>query len=175
MAMAKGLWRPAPRRRTILAAMGFCALLSGCTTTPDWAPWSKPLKPQSSEHQPAVPELREPAPRPHHRARTPRHTERKRAKEPEVAMLDPGTLVGMKPQSVAHALGEPAAITKEDLSLVWTYRADGCALNVYFYPDIKTSDFHVLKFSLAGADGKTLDANAPCRRKLLALREHDTG
>jgi hypothetical protein len=155
--------------------MGLCALVGGCTAAPDWAPWTKQPETESRAREPAVPELRKPTPRPHHHKSSAHRAERKRVKEPEVTMLDPGTLVGMKPQSVAHALGEPAAIAKENLSLVWTYRADGCALNVYFYPDIKTSDFHVLKFSLAGADGKTLDANAPCRRKLLALRENDTG
>ncbi len=173
--MAKGPGCPALLRRNMLVVVGLGALLSGCAHTPEWAPWYKAPEKQAARSEPAVPELRKTQSEKPARRRVPRHSERKPAPEPQLAMIDPDSLVGMKPPAVGRLLGQPAAIAKEELSLVWTYKADDCALKVYFYPDIKTSDFHVLKFSLAGADGKTLDDDAPCRRKLLALREHDTG
>jgi hypothetical protein len=173
--MAKGLGCPALLRRNVVLAVGLSAFLGGCTHVPTWVPWYKPPAKPIAKPEPAVPEMPKSASEEHPRKHVTRRSARKAVREPQVAMIDPDSLVGMKPPAVSRMLGQPAAIAKEELSLVWTYRADGCALKVYFYPDIKTSDFHVLKFSLAGADGKTLDDDAPCRRKLLALREHDTG
>jgi hypothetical protein len=152
---------------------GLAATLCGCSTTPAWAPWYK-APPQAAPAAAPTPTPQEPPPR-----KIARHVEHHptpdEAPEEQVAMIDPMALVGKKREDVTKLLGAPTRILKEDMSLIWSYEADGCALKVYFYPDIKTSAFHVLKFSLAAGDGKPLDADAPCRRKLLALRENDTG
>lgn len=164
----------ASRWRMALVCAGLAAGLSACSHTSAWLPWHKKEVPPQPQAQ------AEPAPPPAHeepRHRKPVHpaSPRKAEAEPQIAMVDPNTLAGLTPPAVTRLLGPPAGTSKDEMSLVWTYTADGCALKVYFYPDIKTSDFHVLKFSLAGADGKPLDADAPCRQKLLALRANDAG
>lgn len=120
-----------------------------------------------------------PAPRPQHHeaAREPvRHPGHDVPPEPaQLAMIEPQALVGLKPEAVQQRIGRPEAIDKDGLALIWRYTADQCDLSVYFFPDLKTSEFHVLKFSLAGADGKALDPDAPCRRKLLALKDVHAG
>jgi hypothetical protein len=155
--------------------LGLTALLSGCAHTPEWFDWHKAQTPAQTE--PAVPAVPAHEQRPPRRA--PRHTQHNPppvAPEPEkVATLEPATLVGKRRSDVTKLLGTPSNIAKEEMSLIWSYEADGCALKIYFYPDLKTSAFHVLKFSLAGSDGKPLDSDAPCRSKLLAVRDHDTG
>ena len=171
--MARGRTCPAPGWRKALLGLGFglATALGGCAHAPSWVPWhkSEPAPPPHSEPTPPPPPAEPP------RKPKPRHVERRPQPQRQVAMVDPTALVGMKPTAVGKLLGSPSSIAKDELSLVWTYAADGCALKVYFYPDLKTTDFHVLKFSLAGADGKKLDADAPCRRKLLAVRDHDAG
>ena len=157
-------------RNTVLG-VGLCALLSGCANAPTWAPWYKP--PPAPVTEPAVPPAEMKPVHTH-----PRHVRRRVTPPepaPQIAMIEPNTLVGKKRSAVTRLLGAPARITKEEMSYVWIYEADGCALKVYFYPDLKTSTFHVLKFSLADPQGKPLDSDASCRRKLLAVRDHDTG
>ena len=162
--------RLAPQWRGVLLGAGLMLALGGCARTPDWLPWHKPAEEthiQPAAPQPPVPEPRKPRPQ--------RHT----APEPKppvaVAMIDPAAMVGMKPPAVTQLLGAPNVTSKDEMSLVWTYAADGCALKVYFYPDLKTADFHVLKYTLADEAGKPLDDEAPCRRRLLAVRDHDAG
>jgi len=162
--------RLTPYWRRGLIYAGLTLELSGCAHAPAWWPWRAPER--KIAVAPAVP--REPPPR----ARKPHHPHRA-ARQPappiEVAMIDPASLVGLKRPAVTRMLGAPFKTTKDEMSLVWIYAAEGCALRIYFYPDLKTSDFHVLKYTLAGEDGKTLEDDAPCRRKLLAVRDHDTG
>lgn len=168
--MVRGYARPESIWRSAgMAAL--CAGLSSCAHAPNWMPWHR--TPPAAQSQAAAParspkETRRPTRHSEHRARPTEHPA-------QVAMIEPANLVGKKRSDVTRLLGAPDRISKDDPSLVWTYEADGCALRIYFYPDLKTSAFHVLKFSLAGADGKPLDADAPCRRKLLAMRENDTG
>ncbi len=170
--MASGRVRPATFWRSALLCLGLTALASGCSRLPDWLPGHAP--PKAAPPPAAVAEA---APASEPRRRKPAHHAEKPPTAPpaQVAMVDPETLVGKKPPVVSGLLGAPSSIAKDEMSLVWTYRAEGCALKIYFYPDLKTSDFHVLKFSLADAEGKPLDADAACRQKLLALRTHDTG
>jgi len=162
--------RLAPQWRGVLLGAGLMLALGGCAETPDWLPWHKRAEEtpvQAATPQPPPPEPHKP--RPQHRT----------APEPkppvEIAMIDPATLVGMKRPAVTRMLGAPNATSKDEMSLVWTYAADGCALKVYFYPDLKTADFHVLKYTLADEAGKPLDDEAPCRRKLLTVRDRDAG
>ena len=94
---------------------------------------------------------------------------------PRKTIIAPESLIGLRPDQVSGQLGRPKKIAKDGPGLVWRYVAAGCGLNVYFFPDLKTNEFHVLKFSLEGADGKALDVNAPCRRQLLALKDQNAG
>ena len=175
--MRDGRMRLARHGRKALLCAGLAVTLGGCAQLDEWFPWLPWAKP--AEQAQAAPEAAPPPPPAE--AEKPKPVKRAPAKpaapppEPEIAMVDPGTLVGLRPGAVGKLLGTPDSIAKQEMSLIWTYSADGCALKVYFYPDLKTSDFHVLKFSLAGEDGKPLDKEAPCRRKLLALKTNDAG
>lgn len=170
--MAMGRARRAPRWQGTAVCAVAALTLAGCAHTPDWVPWHK------AEAAQAVPEPAPPRTKSHRRKPprpAPHKTEPPPAEAPQVAMIDPNALVGMKPPAVTRLLGTPAGTTKDEMSLVWTYAADGCVMKVYFYPDLKTADFHVLKFTLADPDGNPLADEAPCRRKLLAQRTNDTG
>lgn len=174
--MARHRVRLAPRWQGTAVCAAVALTLAGCAHTPDWVPWHKAEAAQTAQQQPAP----EPPHEETHRRKPTRSAPRKAevpatAAEPQVAMVDPNALVGMKPPAVTRLLGPPANTTKDEMSLVWTYAADGCVMRIYFYPDLKTADFHVLKFTLADADGKPLADEAPCRRKLLAQRANDTG
>lgn len=170
--MAKRRPNRTSRRRQAMALAGATALLSGCAHFPNpFAPAPKAPAPPPLQPPPITQQQQLPPPAP-----VERHHAARRAKPPvRTAMIDPNMLVGLMRPAVVRLLGTPTKITKDELSLIWTYTVEGCALQVYFYPDLKTADFHVLKYTLAGADGKALDADAPCRRKLLAVRENDTG
>lgn len=175
--MAKGRRRLAQHGRNALLCAGLAVTLGGCAQMHAWFPWL-PWQEPAPEAEAAPPETPLPPPPEPEKPKAVKRAPAKAAEpppEPEIAMVDPDTLVGMRPDAVGKLLGTPDSIGKEEMSLIWTYSADGCALRVYFYPDLKTSDFHVLKFSLAGEDGKPLDKEAPCRRKLLALKTNDAG
>ena len=156
----------------LLLGLAACALLNGCATLPGWVPWhtsSKPAAPAARAAEPQGPERR---PKPRHTVRRPEPP----AEAPvEVASIDPNTLVGLRPPAVSKLLGSPAKTAKDEMSVVWTYGTEGCALTIYFYPDLKTTNFHVLKYSFSDAAGKPLAPADPCARKLLAARSNDAG
>lgn len=157
-------------RRKALIGAAMAAALSGCAHLPDWLTGQK--QPEQTAAAPAAP----PAPPPpvvHKPKAKPvaRHSEA----PVEVASLDPATLVGLRPAAVTRILGAPEKTGKDEMSLVWTYAAQDCVLQVYFYPDLNTADFHVLKYSLAGGDGKPLGTSEPCLREILSARNDEPG
>jgi ABC-type Fe3+-hydroxamate transport system substrate-binding protein len=139
-------------------------LVAGCSTlgsTHDTASTKTSSGPVAS----APPQPR-PAPvRPKRSA--PRETHE--AKEPErVAALDPKSLIGLTPAAVEKLLGAPSAVLKSDPSLVWTYSGQGCSVQIVFYPDLKTTSYHALKYnSTAGAE-----ADNACVRNILTVRSN---
>ncbi len=166
----------------VLSISGALAL-SSCASLNPFAPHrlpataSKPPVALSQPHPPTA-AIPEPTPRPFHPSPTPpRHSlpAETRAARPRRTMIVPESLIGLRPDQVSGQLGRPQKIAKDGPGLVWRYVAAGCGLNVYFFPDLRTNQFHVLKFSLAGADGKALDSNAPCRRQLLTLKDPNAG
>lgn len=154
--------------RAALIGAAAAAALSGCSHLPDWLTGQK--QPEQTATVPAaVPAPPQPAPHKPKVKSVARHPEA----PVEVASLDPATLVGLRPPAVTRILGAPERTSKDEMSLVWTYGAQDCVLQVYFYPDLNTTDFHVLKYSLAGGDGKPLDAADPCLRKILSAKNDD--
>ena len=151
--------------------------LSGCETidgvlNPAPHPIAKPSPPAT---QPVVaraqvtPAKQKPKPSPHES----KEPEQVAAKEPEqVAAIDPDRLIGLDPQAVEKLLGAPAAITKGDPSLVWTYAGLGCSFQIIFYPDIKTTLFHALKYmDVSDSDAKVQDSRT-CVRNTLTARNN---
>lgn len=100
------------------------------------------------------------------------HKSHFRTKQAEIlAAIEPSALLGKEPSAVQKLLGSPADISKRDVSLVWTYGSSDCALQVYFYPDIKTSMFHALQYAATRQDGGKIDLSQGCIQRLLIARK----
>jgi hypothetical protein len=91
-----------------------------------------------------------------------------------VTTIAPSTLLGKEPSAIADLLGSPASVTRSDVSLVWTYNYAGCAFQLYFYPDIKTSVFHALQYSGPSGGGDNAKQSSVCARHLLMARNNGT-
>lgn len=90
----------------------------------------------------------------------------------KVAAVDPNTLVGLDPPAVEKIIGAPTSVARSDPSLVWTYAGSGCSFQIIFYPDIKTTTFHALKFVGSDASGGHLDSTHACIRNILTARNY---
>lgn len=138
-----------------IAALGFllATTLSGCAAVDKMKNWFDPSpKPQPVAAAPVAPAPL-PSVKPKRQVR-----ETRDSKLPEkVAAIDPNSLIGMDPSAVEKLLGAPVSAARSDVSLVWTYASPGCSFRVFFYPDLKTSSFHALKFGgqTATADRST--------------------
>lgn len=144
----------------VTAAFG-ASLLSACSIVPH-AHGEPPPKaaPAPVVAAPAAPV---PTPAPARPRRPPREVHE--TKEPEkLAAIDPKSLIGLAPAAVEKILGAPSTVVKSDPSLVWTYAAPGCSFQIVFYPDLKTENYHALKYT-AGPD-----ADAACIRNILTVR-----
>lgn len=68
-------------------------------------------------------------------------------------VLEPRMLVGLDREQIALLLGAPGAVREQPPATVWSYRIEGCALNVFFYPDVKTREMRALAYDvLAGSE-----------------------
>jgi hypothetical protein len=90
----------------------------------------------------------------------------------KVASIDPNRLVGLDPSAVEKVLGAPTNVSRNDPSLVWTYVGSGCSFQIIFYPDIKTTTFHALKFVGSDSTGGRLDNSHACIRNILTARNY---
>ena len=86
---------------------------------------------------------------------------------PNVAIND---LIGSDFTSILHVFRYPDAVQNNAPSVVWIYSPPGCTLQLYFYPDIQTTRFHLLKYDLKNAAGEMLGAGDECMRLILAPR-----
>ncbi len=168
------LRRAAVRKPRWLLA-GFVLTLGGCTQLSSWFDQPKAAPAPQTAEVPA-PRVHEPVPRPrythrHEPARTPA------APPPtqQVASIDPQSLVGLTAPAVTKLLGAPGWTSKDQMSLIWTYGGENCVLKVYFYSDLKTAAFHVLKYSVNDANGQPLADAAPCLRQIQSARSNDRG
>lgn len=161
-----------------LLVFGLSCAVSGCSTLESLEGTPKPSAPVT----PAPPA---PDTKLHARVQVPKQkpkppvTETREADthEPEpppapkvVASIDPNNLIGLDPNSVQKLLGAPTNIGYGSPSIVWTYSGSGCMFQVIFYPDIKTANFHALKF--LASDGAGGHADETCIHNLLALRNN---
>jgi hypothetical protein len=64
-------------------------------------------------------------------------------------------------------LGQPAAVREQPPSTVWTYKAPGCTLDVFFFMDLSTRAFRVLTTEL-NIDSRANDARRVCLTRLQA-------
>lgn len=87
-----------------------------------------------------------------------------------VEPLDPERLVGLDRAQVTALIGPPVAVKDSAPATVWTYRIDGCSLEVMFYMDLETRAFRVLTYEVhpAGSDGPV--AASECVGRIRAAR-----
>lgn len=171
MAMGRVWGRLPSGWRIASLCVSAAVLLNGCAHWPDWLTGHKEDA-QAPATTVAAPVPPPPVP---HKSRSKPAVHRPEAPPVQVASIDPATLVGLKPVAVTRILGTPERISKADMSLVWTYAAADCMLQVYFYPDLNTTDFHVLKYSFAGGGGNPLPAADLCLREILSMKNDEPG
>jgi len=99
---------------------------------------------------------------------------RKSQVDESVITIQPSKLIGKEPSAVEDMLGSPASIEHRDVSVVWTYNYLGCAFQLYFYPDIKTSVFHALQFAGPSHGGANTGQSPICVRHPLMARSNGT-
>jgi hypothetical protein len=164
--------RGAPARLLTVSAalyLGGCMTL-GDSEPPPAAPPSPPQVASIAPAEPAVPPT-VPKPTPRKVSRAPRAAEPP-VSRPERAAVNPKTLIGLDQAGVRRVLGQPAGIRTDHLSLTWTYRGPGCAMQVVFYPSLEDASFHVLKFASSDADGKPADISDACISHILLARSN---
>jgi len=158
-----------PLTVSIALWLGGCMTL-GNSPTPPAAPPSPSQMASIAPPEPAVPEP-VPKPTPRKPLRAPRAAAPP-ASRPERAAVNPKTLIGLDQAGVRRVLGQPARIRTDHLSLTWTYRGSGCAVQVIFYPSLEDASFHVLKFAGSDADGKPADVSDACISHIFLARSN---
>ncbi len=133
--------------------MSFALLASGCAQ-----PVEEPDDPQmvtTPEQERRAPT--QPAVRPQETVaeaqKAPVTTSKKPEPEPETMVEQPAPaaptytaseLMGKRQSEVTELMGEPARIEQRAASTVWVYQSGDCALDVFFFLDMATSDERVL-------------------------------
>jgi hypothetical protein len=90
----------------------------------------------------------------------------------EPVIVAPADLVGYDFSSVLQVLRRPDTVQSNALSIVWTYSEPSCTLQLFFYPDIQTKIFRLLKHDLKGAADGTAERNA-CMRDIMAMKNDE--
>jgi hypothetical protein len=85
--------------------------------------------------------------------------------EPEAVL--PSELVGFDFSAVLKLLKKPDTVQNSALSVVWTYSQPDCTLQLYFYPDIQTRVFHLLKYDLKDGTGEKPNDSSVCMRHMM--------
>jgi hypothetical protein len=110
------------------------------------------------------------------RAKKPQR-ERRIAEVPHqrIASIDPDNLIGLAPGAVRKLLGPPARVENDDLSRAWIYASGGCSFRLFFYPNLNTASFRVLKYGGNDGNGELMDVSDVCIRHILTARKNATG
>ena len=179
--------KPTARRSASLLLMLACVLLSGCSVLPlpffgkTKVSHEIPLMQQNPDiviETPAPTDdattlLMDSMPKPSAPRRVARpRTRPNRTAPPQTASnrMAPGELVGFEFDSVLRVLRKPDSVQKNALSVVWVYSDAGCRLDLFFYPDIETAKFHLLKYELRKNEGEKLVDNSACMQQFMATR-----
>jgi hypothetical protein len=136
------------------------------------APPPKPEAPQqrmrtASAKPPSTPPARPPV------APAKKPTPPPAAAKEEIPTVAPGELVGSDFAGVLQVLRKPDTVQSSALSVVWTYSQAACTVQLFFYPDIQTKVFRLLKYDLKSDAGeKTADRSA-CLHDIMAVRNDE--
>jgi hypothetical protein len=88
----------------------------------------------------------------------------------EAPAVAPAELVGSDYAAVLKVLRRPDSVDMSALSVVWSYAESDCRLQLFFYPDIETTTFHVLRYDLKNAAGGKLSNTNACMHQFMAAR-----
>jgi hypothetical protein len=99
-----------------------------------------------------------------------RTEEKPHIEKPE--MIDPKSLLGLDPSGVEKRLGTPARMENGTLSRKWVYAASGCSFSVFFYPNVNSTSFRVLKYGSNKDSGEATDSTDACIRRILTARNN---
>ena len=132
-------------------------------------PVQQPMLALPEPSNPGAPQVAMNVPRPPQRPPTP---VMKPAPPQEIEAVAPADLVGFDFASVRHVLRQPDTIQNSALSVVWTYDAD-CTLQLFFYPDIKTKVFRVLKYDLKDSSGDMPANSSACMRSIMVAKNDE--
>jgi len=91
-------------------------------------------------------------------------------KPPALPRVVPADLIGSDFAEVLRRIRQPDTVQTSALAIIWTYSEPVCKLQLYFYPDIETTTFHVLKYDLKDAAGGKLDNAGPCMQRIIVAR-----
>jgi len=94
-------------------------------------------------------------------------------KEAEVPAIAPGELVGSDFTSVLQVLRRPDTVQSSALSVVWTYSQAECTVQLYFYPDIQTKVFRLLKYDLKSEAGEKSADRSACLHDIMAVKNDE--
>lgn len=86
--------------------------------------------------------------------------------------IDPKTLLGLDPSGVEKRLGTPTRMENGTLSRKWVYATPGCSFSVFFYPNVNSTSFRVLKYGSNKDSGEEIDGTDACVRKILTARNY---
>jgi hypothetical protein len=161
-------------------AIAGSSVLGGCAIMHDVGEWLRrdkappPAIALPVETPPPTP-TQVPRPKPAlHEAARPEKPD-KPEKPERLAEVDPNSLIGLDPPTVEKVLGTPSKISKSDISLVWTFSAPNCSFQIFFYPDLKTSAFHALKYGGIDGNGAQLAMSEVCIRGILTAKTNAPG
>lgn len=162
--------------------MSVAVMLGGCMSVGDRP--SVPVKPAPAAPAPAaiaefsppvvatpaVPPT--PAPRPRRVVRETKPISEQATLRDKLVLIDPDKLIGMDPRGVQKLLGAPAQVKNDDLSREWVYASPGCSFRVFFYPNLNSASFRVLKYGSSGDGGELLDVSDVCVRRILTAKSN---
>ena len=133
-------------------------------------PLQDPVIDSPTAEEPQAPQVASNVPRPRPPARKPaplvKPAPPATPPEPEAAAVAPSDLVGFDFPAVLRVLRRPDTVQNSALSIVWTYAQSDCTLQLYFYPDIQTRIFHLLKFDLKDSSGEKPSNSSSCMRHM---------
>lgn len=146
-----------------LLSMAFLA--SGCAKPVEEDDARMVATPEQERRAPTQPAVRPPEAVAEAKQKAPVTTSKKPVDEP--AVQEPATaapvhtaseLMGKRQSEVTALMGAPARIEQRAASTVWVYQGGDCALDVFFFLDMATSDERVLTVA-PSADSAAAAAN----------------
>ncbi len=71
--------------------------------------------------------------------------------------MTPENLVGLDEAQVTHFLGGATDVRQAPPAVVWEYRTDTCALDLFFYMDVSDKKLRTLAYDLKTSESNTTD------------------